>query len=62
MGAAKITAAAKIKTLLNMAPTPVIHLISYLLALASHVKRTMTGIRYGAKSDKIDVSFAAFST
>jgi hypothetical protein len=56
MGAAKITAAAKIKTL------PVIHLISYLLALASHVKRTMTGIRYGAKSDKIDVSFAAFST
>jgi hypothetical protein len=41
MGAAKITATAKITTLLNMAPTPLIHLTSYVLALASRVNQPM---------------------
>jgi hypothetical protein len=62
MGAAKITATAKMTILLSMAPTPVIHLIPYLLALAAHVKRPMAAICHRAKSGKIDVSFTAFST
>jgi hypothetical protein len=51
MGAAKITATAKTTTLLNMArPTPVIHLTSYLLALASCVNQPMAVICHRDKS------------
>jgi hypothetical protein len=41
MGAAKITTTAKITTLLNMAPTPVIPLTPGVLALASRVNQPM---------------------
>jgi hypothetical protein len=62
MGAAKITIAAKITTLLNMAPTPLIHLTSYVLALASRVNQPMAVICCRAKSGEINVVFAVFPT
>jgi len=62
MGAAKITATAKITTLLNMAPTPVIHLILCVLALASRVNQPMAVICCRAKSGEINVVFAVFPT
>src|ERR1700722_17475082 len=49
MGAAKITATAKITTLLNMARTPAIHLTPYLLAPATHVNQPMAVLCCRAK-------------
>jgi hypothetical protein len=62
MGAAKITAIAKITTLLNMAPTPVIHLTPCLLALASRVNQPMAVICCRAKLGEINVVFDVFPT
>jgi hypothetical protein len=62
MGAAKITATAKITTLLNMALTPVIHVTPCVLALASRVNQPMGVICGGAKSGETDVVFAVFPT
>jgi hypothetical protein len=62
MGAAKITATAKITTLLNMAPTPVISLTPYVLALASRVNQPMAVICCRAKSGETSVVFAVFPT
>jgi hypothetical protein len=62
MGAAKITANAKITTLLNMAPTPVIQVTPYLLALASRVNQPMSVICCRAKSGETNVVFAVFPT
>jgi hypothetical protein len=59
MGAAKITATAKITTLPNMAPTPVIHLTHSVLALASRVNQPMAVIWCRAKSGEI-MSFLQF--
>jgi hypothetical protein len=60
MGAAKITATAKIATLLNMAPTPVIRLTPFLLALASRVNRPIAVICCRSKSGETNVVFAVF--
>src|ERR1700721_1452995 len=60
MGAAKITATAKITTLLNMARTPVIHLTSCLLAPVSRVNQPMAVICCRAKSGEINVVLAVF--
>jgi len=60
MGAAKITATAKITTLLNIASTPVIHVTSCLLALASRVNQPMTVICCRAKSGETIAVFAVF--
>jgi hypothetical protein len=62
MGAAKITAAAKIANFLNMAPTPLIHLSLHLLPLASRVNQPMAVICCRAKSGEINLVFAVFPT
>jgi hypothetical protein len=61
MGAAKITATVNITTLLNMAPPPVIHLITlYVLALASRVNQPMAVICCRTKSAKLMLFFTVF--
>jgi hypothetical protein len=60
MGAAKITATAKITTLLNMAPTPVIHLTPYILAPGSRVNQPRAAICCGAELGETNVVSAVF--
>jgi hypothetical protein len=60
MGAAKIAAIAKITTLLNMAPTPVIHVTTCVLALVSRVNQPMAVICCRAKSGETIVFLQFF--
>jgi hypothetical protein len=60
MGAAKITATAKITTFLNMAPTPLIHLTPCLLPLVLRVNQPMVVICCRVKSGENNVVFAVF--